>query len=112
MKTDVKVVRGTTNTFRITVTDAAGKLYDLQSGEKLLFGVKRHHEDTEYIFVKSITSGENGVYTVTIDPSDTEQCDCCNYFYDVSVQSGNNFYNVIPTSAFCVCKNITKRGCA
>ncbi len=50
MKTDVKVVRGTTNTFKITVTD-------------------------------------------------------------VGIQSGDDLYNVIPASAFCVCKNIVKWGC-
>lgn len=111
MKNDIKVVRGTTNSFQITVTDAEGNLYNLQEGERLLFGVKKSHDDEEYIFVKSVGSCENGVYTVTLDPCDTDICDCCHYLYDVAIQSGADFYNVIEASVFEVCKNVTKWGC-
>lgn len=110
MKTDVKIIRGTTNTFNITVTDASGNLYSLASGEKLLFGVKKKHTDEEYLILKTVTDGTNGVYTVTINPDDTEDLDCNRYFYDVGIQSGTAFYNVIEASVFEVCKNITKRG--
>lgn len=112
MRTDVKVVRGTTNTFKITVTDAAGDPYILPDGGKLLFGVKKRVEDESYIFVKSVTSGESGVYTITLDPCDTELCECCDYIYDVGAQVGVDFYSVIPASTFTVCKNVTKWGCA
>ena len=111
MKTDVEIIRGTTNTFDITVTNAFGELYELGASEQLLFGVKRNYDDKEYIFVKSVRIGSNGVYSVVINPEDTEQCDCCRYYYDVSIQSGDNFFNVIETSSFHICKNITKRGC-
>jgi hypothetical protein len=112
VQTDVEIVRGTTNTFEITVTNANGEPYILGSGEKLLFGVKKNHTDENYIFVKTIRlCDESGVYTVTINPEDTEICDCCKYYYDVSVQSGDNFFNVIEASLFHVKKNITCRGC-
>lgn len=111
LKTDVEIVRGTTNTFEITVTNAFGELYELGTNEKLLFGVKRNHDDTEYIFVKTVKIGNNGVYTVVVHPEDTEKCDCCKYFFDVSIQSGNNFYNIIEASSFHIKKNITKWGC-
>lgn len=111
MRTDVEIVRGTTNTFEITVTNAFGELYNLGTNEKLLFGVKKHHTDTEYIFVKTVLVGENGVYTVTLHPEDTEMCDCCRYYYDVAIQSGDNFFNIIEASIFHVKKNITCRGC-
>lgn len=112
MKTDVKVVRGTTNTLKITVTDAEGKLYNLKNDEKLLFGVKKHQDDPDYIFAKSVTNCVNGVYSVEIEPSDTKKCDCITYYYDVAIQSGDDLYTVIPASAFVVSKNIVKWGCA
>jgi hypothetical protein len=111
VQTDVEIVRGTTNTFEITVTNANGEPYILGSNEKLLFGVKKSHTDTKYIFVKTVRTGENGVYTVTIYPEDTEKCECCKHFYDVAVQSGDNFFNVIEASFFHVRKNVTCWGC-
>lgn len=111
MRTDVEIIRGTTNTFEITVTNAFGELYNLGSNEKLLFGVKKEHTDTEYIFVKTVRTGENGVYTVTLYPEDTEKCDCCRHYYDVAIQSGDNFYNIIEASSFSVEPNITCWGC-
>lgn len=111
MKTDVEIVRGTTNTFEITVTNAFGQLYELTENEKLLFGVKKNHTDSTYIVIKTVESGKNGVYTVTLQPEDTELCDCCKYYYDVAIQSGNDFYNIIEASSFHVKKNITCWGC-
>jgi hypothetical protein len=74
--------------------------------------VKKKHTDTDYVFVKGVKVGKDGVYTVNINPEDTEECDCCRYYYDVAVQSGENFYNVIEASVFDICKNITCWGCA
>jgi len=111
VKNDVEIIRGTTNTFEITVTNAHGELYNLAANEKLLFGIKKNYIDPEYIFVKSVSVGENGVYTVTLHPEDTEMCDCCKYFYDVAIQSGDEFFNVIEASSFTVKKNITSWGC-
>lgn len=111
MQTDVEVVRGTTNTFQITVTNANGELYTLGTNEKLLFGVKKNHTDKNYVFVKTVRVGENGVYTVTLHPEDTDLCDCRKYYYDVAIQSGNNFFNIIEASFFHVKKNITCWGC-
>lgn len=111
---DVEIVRGTTNVFEITVKDAYGNPYNLGEGEKLLFGVKKTHIDDEYVFVKTITttsSNKDGVYNVTIVPEDTEECECSRYHYDVAVQSGEDFYNVIENSIMYINKNITKWGC-
>lgn len=111
MQTDIEVVRGTTNTLKITVTDSSGELYNLDANEKMLFGVKKNHTDSTYILIKTIETCENGVYTVSLRPEDTELCDCCKYYYDVAIQSGDDFYNVIEASVFHVKKNITCWGC-
>lgn len=111
MQMDIEVVRGTTNTFEITITDSSGELYNLGTNEKLLFGVKKNHTDSTYIFVKTVKIGENGIYTVIIHPEDTNKCECCKHYFDVAVQSGDNFFNVIEASVFFVKKNITCWGC-
>ncbi len=111
MKTDIEIVRGTTNTFEILVKDALDVPYVLSTNEKLLFGVKKNPKDSEYIFVKTVTVGENGVYTVVVKPEDTENCDYGRYFYDVGIQSESNYFNVIEASIFHIKENITYWGC-
>ena len=111
MQTDTEIIRGTTNVFEITVTDAQGELYDITGSEKLLFGVKRNYNDKSYIFVKAVSVSLNGVYTVTLRPEDTDLCDCSKYLYDVAIQSGDDFFNVIEASNFIVKKNVTSWGC-
>lgn len=110
MQTDVEIIRGTTNTFEITVTDDLGELYKLSAQEKLLFGVKKNHTDSDYIIVKSVKAGD-GVYSVTLHPKDTEKCECGKYFYDVSIQANDELFNVIEASSFFIKKNVTSWGC-
>ena len=108
------MIRGTTNIFNITVLDIDGDPYTLLSGEKLIFGVKRKYTDEEYIFIKTIEAGSadivDGVYKIMITPQDTNECRWGDYMYDVSIQSGDNFYNIISPSRFTIEKNITKWG--
>lgn len=111
MQKDIEIIRGTTNTFEIAVTTPDGNMYELKQDEKLLFGVKKKHTDSTYIFVKTVKIGKNGVYTVTIHPEDTEKCDCNKYYYDVAIQSGSDFFNIIEASTFHIKKNITCWGC-
>ena len=110
MKQRIEIVRGTTKTLAITVTDTSNELYTLASGEKVVFGVKRKPEDDNAFIVKTVTSGENGVYSVTVMPSDTENIAYGNYFYDVGVLSGGNYHNIIEPSPFVVIPNATCRG--
>lgn len=37
---------------------------------------------------------------------------CEKYVYDVALQSGANFFNLIKASPFIISPNVTKRGCA
>lgn len=109
MGNSIQIIRGTTNTFGITITDANGDPYTLQEGEALLFGVKKRAKDEDYTFKKNAVAGENGAYSVKVEPSDTEGLDFGRYFYDVGLQSGTDFFNVIPCSPFDICENITGR---
>ena len=107
----IKIVRGTTNIFNITINDESGAVYELTGSDKIVFGVKRDPEDTEFVLLKTADFVEsNGVYSVTLTPEDTINLKCVNYSYDVSLQSGANFFNVIEPSPFVIIPNITAPG--
>lgn len=104
----LSVVRGTTNTIRIDVTDANGTPYALGTGEVLRFGVKQDASSTGYLIRKDITSG-TGSYLVTLMPEDTIGLAVSQYLFDVGLQSGDNYYNIIPATTFDIQANITKK---
>lgn len=107
----IEIVRGTTNTFEITITDSSGAPYNLGSGEKVVFGIKRKAEHEEVVFAKIGEIVYEGLYKVVIVPEDTENLPSGNYYYDVAIESGENFFNVIEPSPFNIVANITSRGC-
>lgn len=112
MSNKVEIVRGTTNTFQIAVYDADGRAYTLGVGEKIVFGIKEKATDTDLIFVKTASLLSAGNYLVTMDPADTEDLDCGKYVYDVALQSGEDFYNIIEANPFVIEPNVTSWGCA
>lgn len=109
MAQPIKIVRGTTNTFSIDVTDADGNPYTLGSGEKLVFGVVELG-GTAPLFTREATADDTGGYVVTITPADTAQLRPDRYFYDVGLQSGGNFYNVVEYSPIDIIPNATVAG--
>lgn len=111
MKQPLAIVRGTTKTMTISVTAEDGSVYTLEEGEVLRFGVKKHPGDTAYLFSKDMSSSSlaDGVYSFKIDPADTEDLDFGCYYYDVGLQHGSEYFNVIPCSDFRVEYNVTKR---
>ena len=112
MAQKIEIVRGTTNTFNITVLDADGQTHELVTGEKIIFGVKRKPADTEFIFTKTGVKDTDGTFNVGITPADTIDLAFGRYFYDVGLQSGDNYFNVIEASPFMVKENVTHWGCA
>lgn len=110
MKQDIEIIRGTSNTIHIRVTDASGANYTLASGEKIIFGVKKRPEHDECVLKKIITEITGGVCTVEINPEDTESLPFGKYFYDAGLLSGGDYYNVVPYSEFYIKPNITNRG--
>lgn len=109
----ISVVRGTTNIFNITVNDETGAVYELAAGEKIVFGVKRDTADAEFSVLKTAEFIEDeGVYAITLAPADTENLTCEDYVYDVALEAGGNFFNIIEPSPFIIKPNVTTRGCA
>lgn len=107
----IEIVRGTSNTFQIEVVDANGTAYNLASNEKIIFGVKAKAEDTELVFSKTAEAVADGVYSVKLVPEDTQELSCGKYSYDVGLQKGTDYFNIIEPTAFVITPNVTFRGC-
>ena len=106
----INMVRGTTRTFAVYLTNEDKEPYVLPDGAKVVFGVKKNPENEEYLIFKTVTSVTNGVCEVNFAPADTINLPFGRYFYDVSVESGADFYNAIEADEFWIRKNITKWG--
>jgi hypothetical protein len=98
---------------QVTVCDATGRPYNLGAGEKVVFGIKRvSEEDDAPLVVKVADSIGEGVFSVKLCPEDTADLPCGDYLYDVGLDTGDDFFNVIKPAAFKITKNVTHRGCA
>lgn len=112
MAQKIEIVRGTTNTFQISINDANGAPYNLQSNEKVVFGIKKDLDDVEPLIIKTAEVLYEGMYSVQLSPEDTVDLDCGRYHYDVGVDNGTDFFNVIEPNLFVIVPNVTHRGCA
>ena len=107
----ISIIRGTTNTFGIALTNEEGAPVLLEEGQVIVFGVKKNPKDIDCIFVKRTTGLVDDVYCFTIEPSDTIDLEVGRYFYDVGIQHGDSiYYNAIESSIFNLEQNITKLG--
>ena len=109
MTTDIKMIRGTTFKQSIHLKQN-GENYSLNPGEILRFGVKESGQQTRYIIMKEWTPADvvDGVFTLVIEPQDTLKMPYKKYKYDLGLQSGEDYFMIIPESVFQLCENITK----
>ena len=110
-KQPLSMVRGTTLSLSLALSDESGEAYTLSSGEVLRFGVKKKPEDANYVIEK--TAGPSDVdeddnYLFNLAPGDTQNLPFGCYYYDVGLQSGNNYWNVIEASNFKIAYNVTE----
>lgn len=110
MKQPISIVRGTTLDLQVSIRNKDGSPYSLGEGEILRFGVSKHAGDKTYLFTKEMTASdaEEESYIFTINPADTANLEFGCYAYDVGLQSGNDYYNVIECSDFRVAHNVTR----
>ena len=112
MLNKLEIIRGTSNTLQIEVVDANGTAYNLGSNEKIVFGVKANVQDEELVFQKTAEIVGEGLFQVKLVPEDTAELKCGRYSYDVGLDNGVDYFNVIEPSAFVISPNVTFRGCA
>ena len=111
MSEKLAIVRGTTNSFGISVFGVDGKPYVLEENQVLVFGLKRKLTDNERVLIKTITNKVDDAYLLELTPEDTANLETGKYYYDVGLQYGDSvFYNVIEASGFEIKPNITELG--
>lgn len=111
MENKIEIVRGTTNTFKVSIKYPDGTQYTPKKSDIAIFGVKKHPGDKDLLIVKKTTLNTDGSAEFTINPEDTINLSCEKYVYDVSLESGSDFYNVIEATPIYISYNITSKGC-
>lgn len=105
-KTPLRIIRGDTIHLDIHISDANGNPWNLTDQEKLVFGVKTTPDSAEYLLKKTVETGMSPL-RITLNPEDTAAIAVGVYHYDVGLQSGADYFHVIPTSDFTLCSNVT-----
>lgn len=106
----ISLVRGSSKSIHIMLTDANGEPYELAPGEVLRFAVKRSENDTKCELVKEISSNEyeDGKYILNLTPKDTLDFKSTgDYYYDIGLQIGAEYLVVIESSPFTLRPNIS-----
>ncbi len=109
---DIEIIRGTSNNIRVTLRNKkTGGIYNPQPGDTAVFGVKKMLNAAGFVLVKRAEVEEDGTALFMLRPEDTAALCCDKYYYDVGLETGDDFYNVIPATPFRITSNITSRGC-
>lgn len=109
--TNLTIQRGTTKAVNVVIYNDDGTIYTLESGDKLIFGVKRSLSDSDYLIKKTATPAnkEDDGYTITLEPLDTQSL-LGSYLYEVALQTANGeYYIVIDCSNFVVTNTLTEK---
>ena len=102
--------KGKTFEDSIVLRNALKEIQHLESGERMVLGIRPHYSDT--CIIEKIWTAEdetdNG-YLIKITPEEMD-IDVDEYRYDVSVQTADgDFYPVIPESSFYVLSSCTHK---
>ena len=99
--TTIKLTRGDSAEFDITVEDANGSPYELQDGDEVEFTVKQSVYDKTALIQKTGTR-------IQIKPEDTAALSYKKYVYDVQVTLADGTVDtIIPPSTFEVLSEVT-----
>lgn len=111
MSYQIEIVRGTTAVQQIRIVES-DQPYILSDDEYLRFGVKEAGYNTRFLINKKFTSKDQDKYTGIIEfkilPKETEKWPIKTYKYDIGLQSGEDYFIIIPESDFIVRQNITQ----
>jgi hypothetical protein len=111
----LEVIRGTSKTLELVITDESGGVVDL-TGARIVFSVKTSPGDplpliqktTDHVAQVEITLPREGKARIYLQPSDTQTLEALQYVFDVwlILTSGKRFA-VVPSSIFAVKPGVT-----
>lgn len=109
MSYQIEMVRGTTSTQQIRLIENSVP-YILSENEFVRFGVKEAGYASRILInkiFKASDQDEEGVIEFKIMPAETISWPVKTYKYDIGLQSGEDYFIVIPESDFILKQNIT-----
>lgn len=103
----IQLTRGDTARLAVPIiNELDGEEYVIQSGDTLVFSVKKTVSDTE-VLLEKVLKGEN---TFHIEPKDTAKMKFGHYKYDVQLTTaGGDVYTVIAPTTFEILSEVTCR---
>ena len=110
MSYQIEMVRGTTSIQEIRLVEGS-EPYILSDNEYIRFGVKEAGYNKRLLITKKFTRAdqdeETGSIQFKILPNETIDWPVKTYKYDIGLQSGKDYFIVIPESNFVLKYNIT-----
>ena len=107
----LELYQGNSVYITVLLTDENDNPYQLETGDKLIFGVKRNKNSSSFVIKKTLTSADelNGQYTFSFTPEDMS-ISPCRYYYDVGLQfSDGGFKTVVHPSRFRVVGTVSRK---
>lgn len=105
---NISMIRGDTETIKISCKDAQGAGVPLKDGDTLYFTVKSSVGTEEKEMQKVITEFPNGIGYINISPDDTKIMRFRSYYYDIQLtREDGTVKTIIPPSMFTVKGEIT-----
>ena len=107
----IKINKGRTVPLTISIEDADGEPYTLQTGDTIRFGVRNVSGGNKLIY-KELTSEDevDEEYPLTLTPENTNIA-VGRYLYDVSLQlSSGELYDIVSADYFIVKDSVTFKG--
>ena len=101
---EVFLTRGDSADLEVVIYDLEGNVYELQSGDTLVFTMKYNCTTDNILIQKDITTNS----TIHILPADTNELNYGTYQFDVQLTLANGkIYTVIPPHNFNITKEVT-----
>lgn len=100
---NIKIIRGDSGVFNISITDTDGNPVELTDDDILTFTLRRAARNPTIILQKVIIGGE-----LDINPTDTEGLAFGAYVYDIELRRANGYVDtVIPPHEFLLMEEVT-----
>lgn len=94
----LQIVRGRSAQIRLAVYDGAETPHAWEDGERVIFAVKRNPDDDGRALEKSITPTSDGLVTIELLPTDTKELQLGTYWYEISLEAGDDILPLIECS--------------
>lgn|GEM_PF-1597924 len=107
----LSVTRGRSMIFSFDASsEDDGEQFVFTTGDILRFGVKKRYLDSKCLIVKTAQISEpSNTVSFYLSPDDTVNLAIGDYYYDIGLERGTEYYDVIKCSAFTVLPNVTRK---